>query len=352
MRYTPLVIDPPQWKLRKTTIKCIETRAENLPDSMFAQTGESDVAEKADISTCTDNSYSVPHESSAVSVATTKVVNKSENDAFNGFFQPHCGDTIILSRIGSGSLSILVESTHRPIINVTSEHKGSLNIPAKVRSLVMSIDASAVDGVEPALVWPMEGRIDPSRQIKAQVGGQYGVLLNGKVEVMAGRIGSDSKFPVDSHSLEPGDHLVLPTSTDLDQLAAKIASELAGMDGDQGSRSEREQIMKLCSTYEANSSDGQLDKGFVLAGALSPAGLPRALHVALSSNAQHVDIKRYRTANLQVRSSWFKRLVNDPIIAFGWTVIGVVFVLYRKIVRLLVIYTGESDSHGRNQDGI
>ncbi|MFK7853625.1 MAG: hypothetical protein AB8B79_05905 [Granulosicoccus sp.] len=321
VRYTPLVSDPPLWPLKGATISVVETDVNNFDDSLFVTSPPAEIPDRADT-------------------------------GYDGYFQPHCGDTITVSRTGAAELTVFVESSQQALITPASNNTGKIVPLDGVRSFHISLNAESLSGDEAALVWPMAGRIDPSRAIKVQHERQYGVLLSGNVEVLAGRFFSNSRFLIDKHLLEPGDHLVLPTSAELNKKASEISAEIEKAINTGASEEEAfKKVDGLCRRFELSNSGGlnfgveKLDKGFILAGGSPRPGAPKALHVSLSSNASHAEIERYRTANLRVSSSWTKRLLNDPIIPLGFTVVGFGFVFNRKLIRLLVVLAIESANH-------
>jgi len=345
IRYTPLLSDPPQWPISQATIREIRTGVDELPEGIFSTTTKVDAT--------------VPNVRDTVSIkktaregdgSRTEDENSTEPVKFDGYFHPHCGDTITLTRSGDSDLNIRVNSVRQPVITPDINNAGTFELSDNAQTILITLDASTLSEEKPPLVWPMVGRIDPGRQIEVQQKRQNGVLIDGQVELLAGRFFDDSRFAIDQRDLEPGDHLVLPTSEYLDAIAKNIAKSIADEraqdeltgDSDQEDTCARFHASKqrLFSRY-SGTTDENFDKGFVLAGGRYWPGPPRAMHVSLTSNASTVDIERYRSSPLRVEISWFKRLLSDPLVTLVWTAAGLALILHRRIMRTCVVMLSE-----------
>jgi len=321
IRYTPLGNDPPQWLLENVAISSAESLDDLAASAFFPPT---------DAGTPIDEGPDA-----AVGMRDEAAVEDPELDArvaeelFDVFFQPHCGDTIVVSRIGKGPLHIRVSSEREPIITDMRGKASPIPLESIGRTFTFEIPAPEKGAIpDTSVVWPLEGRVDPGRAVGPQTTSQFGLLLEGKVEVVAGRLGTNSTYSVDEHELELGDQVSLPTAYELDALIAAIAEEERKNDADADAPS-------LCRAFDDSKGAGSIDKGFI-----HPDD-GKGVNVSLSSNARYADIVRYRTAPIQLRSGWFKRLVNDQVISFGWAVIGVGFVFHRRLARLAVVLAGE-----------
>lgn len=341
VRYTPLLSDPPQWLISQATIREIRTGVDELPEGIFSATTKVD----ATVPNVRDNASS---RRTAIEGdgSRAKVESVTEKAKFDGYFHPHCGDTITLTRSGESDLNITVKSVRQPVITPDINNKGKFELSDNAQTILITLDADALTEENPPLVWPMVGRIDPGRQIEVQQKRQDGVLIDGQIELLAGRFFNDSRFAIDQRDLEPGDHVVLPTSEDLDGIAKDIANEIAQSeltgDSDRGDACARFHASKqrLFSWFRGT-TDENFDKGFVLAGGRYWPGPPRAMHVSLTSNASTVDIERYRSSPLRVEISWFKRLLSDPLVTLVWTAAGLALILHRRILRTCVVMLSE-----------
>lgn len=267
-------------------------------------------------------------------------------------FQPACGDTIIISRVGRGKLKVHVQLAEFGSASVREEQKiedkelgdyfedvyieptrgfhsaisfemldiRKKPIPTGEKS-EEGVDKSSsenthslVGGGNTSTNWPMAGLISPGRRIKFETNETRGLLLSGTIQVLTKYILSNNHYEERNLKLNIGDQIVLQSTE----------QEHAGIEAAQ------EKGLPYKVSEETCASAEPADKGFV------NIDEKPGMNVVLFSESDSGKIVRYNTTPITVGSSWVQRIAQDKWFAIAWGLILAFFSTYRRIVRAIL----------------
>ncbi|MFK7889820.1 MAG: hypothetical protein AB8B63_03310 [Granulosicoccus sp.] len=349
--YTPLYSDPPVWLLKDTVFENTDLDA-LVDNSLFGNDNESAARERNFLKT---------------------VVGAGNSYLVNGFLQLSCGDRVVVSRIGNGSIKVDVDAVRDVIVTddvgngvvfVTKKNSNAEEPEIALgRSFSFYPHSMLSDSGEPSTeklgesventsyVWPMEGQIIPSRAVGVDTVTTQGLLLSGHVELLNRRVMSNSNYTVATHELELGDHLVLATSEETEKKRYTIIQEWAIRNNENNRQTTASANSRLpwtpdnCEDLQPSVESfglrppraSETDKGFL------HIDEEKGMAISLVSSSGFVDIKRYRSTAIRLQSNAVSRLQNDRLFSLGWSVILFGFLAYRKFARAYVVSRARQD---------